>query len=163
MSVVGVLVVSICVEMLAVVFICVDAGPVKKGRWRTERGLNNTLRNCDGDCIKSDIERVREEWENNRQKESADIEHSKTKMRGRKKTMEHEHIVIPDDYDAKKIITTKCKSYTDILKPTALCDTMNQAVSPPPPPSDTHLSRIAEPCLPLWLHPCYRIYLYELS
>ena len=58
-SVVEVLIVCICVdvvEMLAGVFfcvicvicvICVDVGPVKKSRWRTEGGLNNTLRNCD--------------------------------------------------------------------------------------------------------------------
>ena len=45
-SVVGVLVISICVEivdLLAVVLICVNVGPAKKSR-----GLNNTLRNCDG-------------------------------------------------------------------------------------------------------------------
>ena len=48
-SVVEVLNVSICVvvvDMLAYVFF--NVGPVKKSRWRTEGGLNNTLRNCDG-------------------------------------------------------------------------------------------------------------------
>ena len=50
-SVVGVLVVSICVEvvdMLAVEFICVNVSPAKNSRWRVKGGLNNTLRNCDG-------------------------------------------------------------------------------------------------------------------
>ena len=44
-------------------------------------------------------------------KESADTEHSKRKVRGRKKTMEKEIMVnsfTPDDNDAKIIITTKC-------------------------------------------------------
>ena len=48
-----------------------------------------------GDCIKSDLERVGEEWGNYRQKEweTPDRESSKRKVRGRKTTMEKESMV----------------------------------------------------------------------
>ena len=46
-------------------------------------------------CIKSDLERVGEEWKNDREKEleTADRERSMKKVRVRKKTMEKEFMV----------------------------------------------------------------------
>ena len=74
---------------------------------------NEEDRNCDGDCIKTDLERVGEEWENDRQEEleNADRERSMRKVRGRKQTMEKEIMVnspLTTVMPTKTIITTKC-------------------------------------------------------
>ena len=64
-----------------------------------------------GHRIKSDLERVREEWENDRLKEleTGDRERSKRKERGRKKDKgKRNHDQLTPDNNVRKIITTKC-------------------------------------------------------
>ena len=62
-------------------------------KWRGNGGEED--QHCNGDCIKIDLERVGEEWGNDRYKEleTADRERSQRKVRGRKKTMEKEIMV----------------------------------------------------------------------
>ena len=55
-------------------------------------------RHCDGVCIRSDLERMGEEWRKRttgrwKELETADKERSERKMRGKKKTMETEIMV----------------------------------------------------------------------
>ena len=67
-------------------------------------------RNCDKYCIKSDLERVGEEWGNDRSKEIGDGIQSTEKGERKKKDNGagiHGQLT-PDDSNAKKIITTKC-------------------------------------------------------